>query len=183
MTVQTKAKAGSANVALEREPIHQPMRHIPTDRAVAVGRDGKPIWRRMTARDDFYDTIANNAPHGWTYEWKTNTIHNMPDTVEQTKLAMGGWTPVPHDRHPGMFAPEGTPGPIIVGASILMERPEALTIEARQEERQARFAQAHAARAAHQLPSTQGLQNGGIAPAQQQTFVRESVTRESIPIE
>jgi hypothetical protein len=51
------------------------------------------------------------------------------------ELAQVGFTPVPAERHPGRFLPAGYTGSIIIGGMILMERPEELEQEARDEDR------------------------------------------------
>lgn len=169
--MSAKASARSTTV-IDREPMREEIR-VPRDRAVAVGRDGKPIWRRMTARDNYYDTIGTLAPQGWTYEWKTYTVHGMPDPIQQSQAAMAGWTPVPNSRHPGLFGPEYINGkindePIIVGASILMERPVELTLEAREEDRKRARDQVYNARAQRQL-------DGRRLEAEKVTFIREEI--------
>lgn len=108
---------------------------VPKGRAVAIGRDGKPIWRRVTGNVDQYHVDPRIIPDGWTYEWKRETIYNEPDPAYQAELASNGWTPVPAERHDGIFLPVGTTGAIRRGGLILMERPSILTEEARREDK------------------------------------------------
>lgn len=167
------AKAKTA----ERESLRAPMR-VPQDRAVAKGRDGKPIWRRATAHDNWHDKIGTLAPDGWTYEWKTNAIDGMPNSSGMAKYAMGGWTPVPASRHAGLFHEESHDGPIINGASILMERPVELTREAREEDHRAAYNQVHHARAKHRLD---GAPSDAVnhPRAVGATFIREDITSDT----
>lgn len=108
----------------------------PKNRAVALGRDGKPIWRRM--RDDNGDQFHVDPaliPDGWCYEWKRESVYGWEDKQHQVKLNLNGWTPVPASRHDGLFMSPGHDGPIRREGMILMEIPQALKDEALREER------------------------------------------------
>lgn len=123
-------KVAAPAVAMGREI--QP----PKGRAVAVGRDGKPIWRRM--RDDNTDQFFIDPamiPDGWHYEWKRESVYGWEDRQHQVRLHLNGWTEVPASRHDGIFMPPGFDGPIRREGQILMEIPLALHEEARREER------------------------------------------------
>jgi hypothetical protein len=76
--------------------------------------------------------IAPDAPEDWTYEWKRETVFNKSDPTYDVLVAEQGWTPVPATRHPG-FMPDGS-AVIRRDGLILMERPQALTDEARMED-------------------------------------------------
>lgn len=176
------AKAAARNAATDREPMRQPARGeaLPKDRAVGYTPDGRPVWRRNTQKDNLYNDISKLAPPGMTYEWKTHTIHGMPNTQGMAQYAMDAWEPVMHARHPGLFAPEGTEGPIVVGSSILMERPTVLTDEVRAEEKRAAFEQVHYARSHHKLD---GAASDAVnhPSARKATFISESITSDTGP--
>lgn len=123
-------KAAASAVVMGREI--QP----PKGRAVALGRDGKPIWRRM--RDDNTDQFFIDPaliPDGWHYEWKRESVYGWEDKQHQVRLHLNGWTEVPASRHDGIFMPPGFEGPIRREGQVLMEIPLALHEEAKREER------------------------------------------------
>lgn len=120
-----------------REPMREGMRDVPEGRAVAVGRDGKPVYRRTTNASDPFWIDPTMIEKGWTYEWKRHSTLNQEDPGYAAELAQNGWTPVPAERHPGYFMPADYTGAVIRRGLILMERPETLTQEARDEERAA----------------------------------------------
>lgn len=107
-----------------------------TGRVQAVGRDGRILTRKMSGTIDKYDlkSLGINAPDGWTYEWKRKTIAGMEDVDHLNGLAENGWSAVPSDRHATNFNFKSKTGEIVRDGLILMERPEALTREARIEE-------------------------------------------------
>ena len=112
--------------------------NVPRGRAVAIGRDGKPIWRHATA--DSHDPFAIDEsvmPDGWVWQWKRYSVYNQVDHSYQSQLQrIGKWTPVLAENTPdGMFLPPGSIGPVISEGLILMERPRALHEEAEAEEK------------------------------------------------
>lgn len=108
---------------------------VPTDRVVATGRDGKPIWRKT--QDDLgqYDHAADLQPDGWKYEWKRKSVYGWEDVQHQVNLRRNGWTDVPASRHDGVWMPAGYPGNIEIEGRILMEIPIELWKEAKVEEK------------------------------------------------
>jgi hypothetical protein len=115
-----------------------PALNAPRGRAVALGRDGKPIWRHATA--DSHDPFAIDPsvmPDGWVWQWKRYSVYNQVDHSYQSQLQrVGKWTPVLAENTPdGMFLPPGSSGPVISEGLILMERPRALHEEAEAEEK------------------------------------------------
>lgn len=174
-------KAAVRNAATDREPMRQPVHEQPPkDRAVGYTPDGRPVWRRNTRHENLYDSISKMAPAGQTYEWKTHTINGMPNTAGMARYEQNAWEPVMHSDHPGLFAPVGTPGPIVVGDSILMRRPSVITAEVREEERRAAYNQVHHARQHHRLD---GAPSDAVSHpnAQRATFIRDSVTSDTGP--
>jgi hypothetical protein len=81
--------------------------------------------------DEFYVDLST-IPAGWTYEWKTHTVLGKEDPAAQVALARTGWTPVPASRHPEMM-PKGYADSVILRKGLmLMERPEEITNEAKE---------------------------------------------------
>lgn len=148
----------------------------PPGRAVAMGRDGKPIYRQSssTAHDPFA-IDPSIVPDGWVYEWKRYSIYNQVDHTHQARLArIGRWTPVPASRHDGMFLPPGSDGAIIHDGLILMERPAVLHQEAMMEEKMTADAAMRRAKSERALaPASSGVSTNTIE-ARQATFMRQS---------
>lgn len=163
-------KAAVKDKGLARAPMREPMRgDLPTDRAVAYSRDGKPIWRHRSSGENRLHVDPKLIPEGWSWEWKRYTTYNAPDPGYQAALARDGWEPVKAENFPGVFLPVEQTGPIIIDGLILMERPASLTEEARLEEKRKADA-AIGSQFGITLPN--GVAPGNLASAPQQTFVR-----------
>jgi len=120
-----------------REPVRRNAR-------IAIGRDGEELTRRRVTVGDNFEVPKNEIPDGWTYQWNTVTVLNQNlREIEKGNLLMheNGWRPVPASRHPGRWAPVGYEGSIIIEGLRLEERPESLTLWARQEDEQRAKAQ------------------------------------------
>ena len=74
---------------------------------------------------------APEAPEGWVYNWKRNTVHNQPDPSYNAALARRGWEPVPAARHPEMVSIEDRDGAVMRKGMVLMERPKTINDEAK----------------------------------------------------
>jgi hypothetical protein len=151
--------------ASEREPIREPVRdNIPAGRAVAVGRDGKPVFRRQTnSTDQFYIPPEFIEP-GWSMEWKRCSLFGQPQSGYIAENQNNGWAAVNTGRFPGYFLPETTDpnAPVIRGDLMLMERPLSLTEEARKEDRERAQAAVQNRMAQHGLQSKLAGLNGRI---------------------
>lgn len=156
----------------EREPMAGPRMEIPAGRAVAVGRDGQPLFRRQTLTTDQFEIPAECKEPGWSLEWKRYTMFGQPDKAYEAALYNNGWRPVPVGRFPGVFMPMETPPeqPITRGDLILMERPETLTKEAREEERRAANDKMRTAIAQHGLGNKLGR---GFEPDRNNTGISD----------
>lgn len=116
-------------------------KHIPRD---AVHEPRKPI-RQAALDPDFEYTVDENAdrlhvpreliPEGMDYQWVTITIFGQPQPQNIARFQRKGWTPVPSERHEGLFMPKGYKGMIEVDGLGLYERPLEFTQLARQHER------------------------------------------------
>ena len=104
-------------------------------RVEVMGRDGKMLSRKRGTSSDMFAIDPAIIPEGWTYQWCRHSTINQIDHGHLVGLSENGWTPVPADRHPGYFMTTGSEGSILREGMILMERPMALTEEARREEK------------------------------------------------
>lgn len=108
---------------------------LPSRDNVIKNRHGEVITLRNFSSEDRFAFDTSIVPDGWTYEWKTLTVKGAEWTEHQVELYQNGWTPVPADRHDGIFMPRGAKGNIVRGGLILMERDDRLTAQARREDR------------------------------------------------
>lgn len=158
----------------------------PRGRAVAIGRDGKPIWRGNMQQDhDPYARAASLAPPGWIYEFKTYSVFNQIAEAYVAKMLRQGWSFVPAQRHPGEFSFSITGGggakagpamgAVILNGLALMEIPVALYQEAKREEKQAADARVRKAKAERGLPVPAGATGIDVndPDARRATFVKE----------
>lgn len=122
----------------EEERARRPAARERRARTVIMGRDGELLSRRHEDSTDQFE-----LPHeftemaeaeGWCYEWKTENVTGKDQLTYQARLQANGWRPVPNSRIPGIYAHEGDEGPVRYDGMILMERPLALTIEAREDD-------------------------------------------------
>lgn len=127
------AEAQVLNRMVEEPKVTRP----PSGRAVAIGRDGKPIWRTASATgEDPYAMAKAYEPEGWVYEWKRYSIHNkIEEAYHSNLMRAGAWSFVTHETHPGIFGKMGATGIIIIGDQALMERPLSLHREAMADEK------------------------------------------------
>lgn len=126
-----------AAAAIPQPQIPPPVQ-APPGRAVAIGRDGKPIWRNAPVGGADQFNVAHLEPDGWKYEWKRYSVNGLVDHAYQAQLKrVGRWEPVLAENHDGVFLPPGSTGAIIIDGLILMERPRPLHDEAQRELKQA----------------------------------------------
>ena len=80
--------------------------------------------------DDFEGLLPNIPKHivpdGMRYEWARAKVFGQPDPSNIARREKRGWTPVPAERHPGLFLPKGTIGEIEIDGMMLVERAEEL---------------------------------------------------------
>lgn len=103
----------------------------------AVGRDGQQLSRTRKGGIDQYSFDPSIVPPGWEYQWNAVSVVGNSEIVRSTALQMqaNGWTPVPAERHDGIFMPKGSRGEIVIGGCRLEERPSILCEEARAEDK------------------------------------------------
>ena len=66
------------------------------------------------------DTIPK--PPGVSYAWKRKSIKNWDWPDQAKEYQANGWSPVPPERHDGVFMPKGHVGLIEFQGWVLMER-------------------------------------------------------------
>lgn len=155
------AEAGAPDV---REQAREPVRAV-----VAEGRS-----RKRKANADPYFIPSELVPDGWIYQWCRSSVFGQPDISHQVGLMENGWTSVPANRHAGRFMPPGFEGAIDRGGLTLMERPLALTMEARAEETSAAagLIQAQKEQLGLSLPEGFSDRHRGVQPKVVQTYER-----------
>lgn len=133
-------------------------------RVQVTGRNGEVLSRQRTQTGDIYEIPRELIPQGWDYQWcAVSVVGNTEILMDQNlMMAENGWRPVPAERHPGRFMPVGHKGSIVRGGQMLMERPMALSEEARAED----------IRAAHRLISdrNESLKLGSVKKEMAQGF-------------
>ena len=86
-------------------------------------------------------------PEDIDLQWVTSELLGMPTVQSRQGFEINGWEPVSgqmwNDLFDGMFMPRGHRGEINVGGLVLMWRPIELTLEAREEDRQAAMSAVH----------------------------------------
>lgn len=115
--------------------VREPVRATEPETADTV-RPKKMRTRKGGATDRLH-VPKELIPVGMDYQWVTDSVLGQPDVQTRMNYEANGWEAVPASRHPGLFMPVGHTGEINVGGLVLMERPIELTMEAREEERQA----------------------------------------------
>lgn len=126
-----------------------------------------PIRRRVrVANSDRYYVDPAIIPEGWVYQWKRFSVLGQEEPAYMAELGQLGFTPVPAERHDGVFIPSGSKGAIIIGGQILMERSILDEEDARMEEKQRADAQVQGSR-----------QQFGMAPKASGFEVNDSAKR------
>lgn len=157
-------------------PAREPVREEP---AAAT-----PVRRqRVRQGTDRYAFDKAIIPDGWSYEWKRYSVLGQEDPAYMAELHQLGFSPVPAERHPGLFLPVGYTGSIILGGQILMERPVELEMEAREEDDMRARAQVRGSREQFgMVPQARGFEGPSQHPsAARNSFVRSSYERVDAP--
>src|SRR5882762_8474649 len=87
-----------------------PAEIIGHDRLNDLWGEGFTVVHRLPS----FEVPEHITPHGVVYQWS--------DAVAPP---VSNWERVPAERHPGLFAPYGYEGDIVVGGMVLCERPKA----------------------------------------------------------
>lgn len=141
--------------------------------------------QRVRKSADKYYINPAIIPAGWVYQWKRYAILGQEDPAYMAELTQVGFSPVPAERHAGMFLPEGYKGAIIIGGQILMERPIELEQEAKEEDRWAADSQLRGSREQFGLaPKARGFEGAGQTNhsyVRQNTFARSQMETVNVP--
>jgi|SRR5690242_7699480 len=123
-------------VAAARTQTRGGARTLPNGRVEVIGHNGEVLSRTRTQVGDIFDIPQSMIPNGWTYQWNAVSIAGNSDILldQNHMMYQNGWRPVPAERYAGTLVPKGSKGNIIRGQQMLMERPLALTEEARAED-------------------------------------------------
>jgi len=105
--------------------------------------------------DDRLYVPRDIIPPGMDYQWVTCKIYGRPEPQRLARFQRQGWSPVPADRHEGLYMPRGYTGPIEIDGLMLHERPMEYT-------RQARLHEAKKAR--NQIAIKEAQLKGGDLP-------------------
>ena len=87
--------------------------------------------------DDRLKIRPEMIPDGMDYQWITDSIFGQLQPQRRARFERKAWTPVPAERHDGMFMPRGYKGEINVDGLVLMERPMEYTDMARNKDKRA----------------------------------------------
>ena len=103
----------------------------------AFDRDGNPVHRRRDSLSDPFAIPGDLQEPGWDRQWVRVSVHGWEDVDNQVGMQENGWRPISANRPgwEGRFMPAGYKGAIQKSGLMLMERPMALTEEARAEEK------------------------------------------------
>jgi hypothetical protein len=145
------------------EPVRETVRQAARDSSgnvVVMGRDGEILTRSRKEGIDPFDVPVKFIPIGWSYQWNAISTYGNSEIfqAQNVEFHQNGWRPVPASRHDGFFMPKGHKGSIIIRGQQLMERPEALTQEAKDE---------HERRANQQMRDRDAALMGGRANVRQ----------------
>lgn len=123
-------------VADEPRPERRTVSRTADGRVEIEGRNGEKLSRTRVQVGDIFEIPANMIPKGWTYQWNAVSVAGNSEILldQNHMMYQNGWRPVPAERYAGTLVPSGSKGNIIRGQQMLMERPIALTEEARQED-------------------------------------------------
>lgn len=105
-------------------------------REAAPTEAGQRKVRRRRGTVDKFFVPPELIPEGMTWEWKRQENIGQQDRAHMANLVANGWEAVDASRA-GDLAPPGATGPFMQDGMLLMERPQYLSDEAREEELQA----------------------------------------------
>ena len=132
--------------------------------------------RKSTVNESPFDIPMSEIPAGLTYEWKRWSVNGLHDPFYISAMRNQGWEPVDPKVHPTWVPPGYSEPHIIKDGQILMERPEELTKEARQELKQ--LSKTQVREAEQRLGMTARKLSGGDAPDSLLSQVDAKLTKE-----
>ena len=129
-------KDEAPEVSPARTQTRQSARTRSDGRVEVVGHNGEVLSRTRVQVGDIFEIPAHMIPPGWTYQWNAVSVAGNSDILldQNHMMYQNGWRAVPAERYAGSLVPKGSTGNIVRGQQLLMERPKALTDEARAED-------------------------------------------------
>jgi hypothetical protein len=110
----------------------------PAREVTYVGRDGKPLTRKLDIGVNPFEVPEQYREERWDYQWCRSTCFGKPDDANINRMQDTGWRPVMRSQMPGFMTTgreTGSDGAIEHEGLVLMERPLGMTEEAREEHR------------------------------------------------
>jgi hypothetical protein len=131
----TEVKSG---IDAGRKPVRAPIREgeIALRPGEYQGRNGEVLKRAPTLRGNPFDLPEEIKEAGWSYQWIRASCYGNTEMSEMSVMKRAGWREVPPDALHGYFRDETPEGQNFISREglVLMERPQAMTDEARQED-------------------------------------------------
>lgn len=94
---------------------------------------------------DPFEFPPSIIPRGMSYQWCAKTLFGRQHEQFKT-MVDAGWTPVPKQRHPGVFQTFDEDGNVFVGGQVLMCRSSEQTKDSHEKNHDAAFLQADSGR-------------------------------------
>lgn len=134
--VETSSEVAVEESAAARTQTRTSARTNASGRLEVTGRNGETLSRTRTYVGDIFEIPQEMIPPGWSYQWNSVSIAGNSEIIldQNHMMHQNGWRPVPAERYAGTLVPKGATGNIIRGQQMLMERPQALTEEAKAED-------------------------------------------------
>ena len=159
----------------ERQPVRKTERDtVRPNAVVGYDREGSPVYRKRDQTADPFSIPEDLREPGWDYQWIRTSVYGQEDISNQVNMQEQGWRFVQANRKnwEGRFMPKGYAGAIYKDGLSLVERPMALTEEARRESQQKVKEQSKAQREQFGMALPHGF-SGDTAAARQYTFARQ----------
>ena len=123
-------------VSPARTQTRQSARTRSDGRVEVLGHNGEVLSRTRVQVGDIFEIPKEMIPAGWSMQWNAVSVAGNSEILldQNHMMYQNGWRPVPAERYAGSLVPKGSTGNIIRGQQMLMERPQALTDEARAED-------------------------------------------------
>lgn len=121
-----------------QQKIREPIKEGPVrlSRGEYKGRNGEILKRSPSPRGNPFDFPDELKEDGWSYQWCRHSCYNNTDHSELSIMKRAGWREVSPDALNGYFKEEVPEGQSYIHREglVLMERPQGMTDEAREEE-------------------------------------------------
>jgi len=112
---------------IDREEMREPLRADPREEQELIYEPGEDEDRLKIPKEIIPDKME--------YQWITHAILGQEMLNRRSRFMKAHWSPVPSERHDGLFMPKGYKGQIEVEGLGLYERPMWVSNKAREYER------------------------------------------------